>query len=249
MLRTLKNLLRNAFLPAMAAAALFAFSSKATAQNVYGGLHFLAAVPHGDFYEHVKRTGFGLGGQFGYHIDNTPLMVGLDAGVMIYGSDERREPFSNTIPDVTVKVTTSNNIAQGHLFLRLQPQEGAVRPYVDGLVGFNYLFTSTTISNEGREDDEVASSTNYDDAALSYGGGAGMLIRLYENTDVPSPSMEGEGSVHEVLLDLGVRYISGGEAGYLTGGAIRRENGKVSYDVTHSRTDLISGRVGVMLRF
>jgi hypothetical protein len=101
-------------------------------------------------------------------------------------------------------------------------------------------------SEHNADDEDIASSTNYDDAAFSYGGGGGLMIRLYQNEDWGS---ESEGSAHEVLLDLGVRYISGGEAGYLTSGSIHRQNGTVSYDATHSRTDLITGRIGAVVRF
>lgn len=241
----MKNVLKSLVLPALAATAMLA-PAGASAQSVYGGLALLTGFPSGEFHDNMSRTGFGISGNIGYHLDQAPLMFGIDGGVMIYGSEERTEPFSPTIPDVRVKVSTSNNIAQAHAFIRLQPAEGMVRPYIDGLVGVNYLFTSTSVQSENNADDEdIASSTNYDDAAFSYGGGAGLMIRLYQNEDRTGT----DASAREVMLDLGVRYLTGGEAGYLTTGSIHRQNGTVSYDVTHSRTDLITGRIGVAVRF
>lgn len=241
----MKNVLNRLMLPALAATALLA-SPGAHAQSVYGGLGLVAGFPSAEFHDNMSRTGFGISGYLGYHLDQAPLMVGIDGGVMIYGSEERTEPFSPTIPDVRVKVSTSNNIAQGHVFLRLQPADGVVRPYIDGLAGVNYLFTSTSVQSENNaENEDIASSTNYDDAAFSYGGGGGLMIRLYQNEDYSG----GSGGAREVMLDLGVRYLTGGEAGYLTSGSIHRQNGTVSYDVTTSRTDLITGRIAAVVRF
>ena len=39
-----------------------------------------------------------------------------------------------TIPDVTVRVVTENNILMSNLFLRLQPREGVMRPYIEALL-------------------------------------------------------------------------------------------------------------------
>ncbi len=242
--RILKNVLYRVMLPAMMV--LLTVPIAARAQSVYGSLSFLVGFTSGEFHDKMKGTGFGISGSLGYHFDQVPLMVGIDGGVMTYGSEEREEPFSSSIPDVRVKVSTTNNIAQAHLLFRLQPAEGLVRPYVDGLVGVNYLFTNTSVRNKNGGED-IASSTNHDDAALSYGGGGGLMIRLYQND--PSIGVSSQGSAREILLDLGVRYLSGGEAGYLTGGSIRRENGNVIYDIITSRTDLITGRIGAVLRF
>ena len=62
-------------------------------------------------------------------------MIGADLAFMIYGSETRQEPFSLTIPDVTVEVETSNNIVLLHALARLQERlksefEGVKRTYV-----------------------------------------------------------------------------------------------------------------------
>jgi hypothetical protein len=247
-------------------AALFTLllpTTRILAQNVveeedprfYLGLHGLVGIPTGEFGDTVTDAGFGMTGMLGYGIGVAPIMLGLEGGFMIYGSKERTEPWSETIPDVHVKVRTTNSLAFGHLLLRLQPQSGMVRPYLDGLAGFNYLSTSTSVNNEGSSDGEstIASSTNQSDVVFSYGAGGGIMIRLHErDASLPKPATDDEEEERgpaEVLLDLNGRYMWGGAADYLTENSIIRNGSNVQYDVKHSRTDIIALKIGVVVRF
>lgn len=210
--------------------------------NVSPQLSLFVGVPVGPFASRVDNVGFGATVGFFAGIKGTPVQIGGELGAMIYGAEKRHEPFSTTIPDVMVAVETSNNIGMGHLVLRLAPQSGAVIPYLDGIFGGKYLFTSTSIRNERFDDGEaIATSTNFDDFAWSYGAGGGLQIKVYEG-------MMGEqyGSVH---LNAGARYLAGSEAEYLKKGSIRRENGQVNYDVQRSRTDILVPQFGVTVLF
>jgi hypothetical protein len=213
----------------------------AMAQSFQGGLDFMVGSPQREFRRNVDNIGFGVAGNVGFAPEGTPVMLGLEFAFMNYGSTDRREPFSTTIPDVFVDVSTTNNIILGHAILRLQPNTGAVRPYLQGMVGFNYLFTETKIENENVAGQEIASSNNLSDGAFSYGAGAGLLLWVY------SPP-EGEG-ITDIYVDLGARYIFGGEAEYLKEGSIRNVNGRVEYDILKSKTDLLVFHAGVSVRF
>jgi opacity protein-like surface antigen len=215
-------------------------ASSAQAQSWQGGLHFMIGSPQGEFRKNVDRLGVGLTGNIGYAPEGTPIMLGLEFGFMNYGSTDRREPFSPTIPDVTVKVTTSNNFILGHAVVRLQPNTGMLRPYLQGMLGFNYLTTDTKVVDEDQPDKEIASSTNFSDGAFSYGAGAGVLILVYTPEDL---------SFSGLFVDLGIKYVYGGEAEYLKEGSIRRVGGAVIYDSMKSRTDLIEFQLGVSVRF
>jgi len=208
--------------------------------NFQGGLNFALGLPQGEFNDKVNENGYGLGGNFFYSPSSSLLGIGISMGYMNYGSESRREPFSSTIPDVFVKVTTTNNIVQGHLILRAQTKRGTIHPYLDGLVGFNYLFTETKIEDEDNGGEEIASSTNFDDAVFSYGIGGGLATNLYT-----SPA----GKKWSISLDLGAHYVLGGEAEYLKKGSIRRENGSVVYDIIKSNTDLLVTHIGVVFEF
>jgi hypothetical protein len=219
---------------------LIGLTASASAQSWQGGLDFMIGSPQGEFRKNVDRVGFGVTGNAGYAPEGTPIMLGLEFGFMNYGSSDRREPFSTTIPDVFVNVSTTNNFILGHAILRLQPNSGRVRPYLQGMVGFNYLFTETKIENINVPGQEVASSNNLSDGAFSYGGGAGLMFLVYSPDD---------GSISDIFVDLGARYAYGGEAEYLKEGSIRNVNGRVSYDILKSTTDLLFFQVGVSVRF
>ena len=214
------------------------------AQDFQAAVNFLVGQPQDEFKENVEDVGFGIGGMLAVRPGNSPVMVGIDAGFMIYGSETRQEPFSSTIPDVTVEVETQNNIFFGHFLLRLQGNSGSFRPYLDGLFGMHYFFTETKVRDEDAfpGEEPIVSSTNQDDAALSYGAGGGVMFLVYQKAE--------EGSkLSEVLIDFRVRYSFGGEATYLKEGSITRQNGAATIDPLRSRTDVLTYQLGVTFSF
>lgn len=207
------------------------------------GINLSLGFPQEEFKENVDNVGYGLSGHFGYQIPNTPVSIGTSIGFLIYGRETRREPLSTTIPDIIVDVETTNNILTGHLLLRVQPsmQSAILRPYLEGLFGFHYLWTETKIQDW--DDDDEIGSKNYDDAAMSYGGGGGVMIRVYEGVK------ENSDGTFSVNIDLGFRYLYGGEAEYLKEGDIKRENGVVTFTPSKSTTDLLVTNIGVTFNF
>ena len=100
--------------------------------NFKVGAAFMIGFPRNEFSDNVQNNGYGINFDIGYTIPQSALTIGLDGGFLIYGRETRREPFSLTIPDVTVEVTRSNNIVPVHLYLRLSPNAGPVLPYAEG---------------------------------------------------------------------------------------------------------------------
>lgn len=215
-------------------------------------------VPQGGFENNVSGLGGGLnlfiGGWVG---PRSPVMAGLDVGFLSYGNSTEQVPFSSTVgPRLPVEVETSNNVLETHLSLRLQPRHGRIRPFVEGLVGFKYLFTRTSLAEEdfgndfGDRDglsDELASTTNFDDFAFSGGAGAGVDVRVYRQDDPKT-------SVRSVSVHLGVQYLLGQEAEYLAEGDLTddNENGQLDrseMDVRRSRTTFLQPQFGVTFRF
>ena len=221
---------------------LLCFIPGLCAQDFQAGLNFLLGQPQGEFKENVEDLGFGIGGMFAFRPGNSPVMIGLDVEYMLYGSETRQEPFSHTIPDVTVEVATRNNILLTHALLRLQGKSGIFRPYLDGLIGMHYFFTETQVRDEDNFVEEpIASTINQSDIAFSYGGGAGAMFLVHQKR---------EGSrLTEVLIDFRVRYLLGGVATYLKKGSITRQNGTAIIDPLRSRTDLLTYQFGVVFNF
>ena len=227
-------------------ALLIAFFLPTAAQAQYGsgGVDLVVAVPQGAFADRLDGVGFGLGGDFLYHVPNTPVGFGVAGTFIVYGQETIRERFGGgALGRVEVDVVTTNNIALGHLLVRLQPPNGPFRPYADALVGVSYLFTESRIEDVDFNDDrDIASSTNFDDAAFSYGVGGGVMAQVYKGRS--------DGRRFRVFLDASVRYLFGGEAEYLREGGISSDrNGNLTFDVTRSRTDLLLPQFGVTVRF
>lgn len=204
------------------------------------GVNFMLGVPQGAFRQNIEKPGYGVD-MFGvYHLKQLPFGFGADFGFVTYGTSRRNEPFNPNIPEVTVRVSTSNNITFGHLMARIQPSHGTIQPYVDGLIGLSYLFTESRVTDD-REFNEIASSNNFEDVAFSGGIAAGTKIRLTEITDQET------GRKTRLYLDLRVRYIRGGEAEYLKEGSITVDNGQMLFDSNYSRTDLMTVNLGFTL--
>ena len=214
-----------------------AASTPLHAQEIQAGVDFLTVIPKGELRDNIDNNGYGIGGQFLIGIGRSPFLAGIDAGTVRYGSMKTREPFSSTIPEVELELQTDNKIVLTHFLLRVQPRTGNVRPYLDGLVGFKYLFTSTSIRSEF-SDEVIASTTNLSDLTFSYGFGGGVQVLL-----------AGSSVGRQICLDGKVRYLRGSEAKYLRRGSIRREGGGVFFDVLSSRTDVVTAQIGVTFRF
>lgn len=212
------------------------------------GVAFMMGFPQSEFGDNVENNGYGLNVDFNYQFPQSPVAIGLNGGFLIYGRETRREPFSLTIPDVTVEVTRSNNIVPIQLYLRIGPSSGPVLPYMEGLVGLNYLFTETTIKDEDGVDEDIASSKNLEDVSFGYGVGGGFMFRVYQKQKQQSRSND-ENKVSSVYIHLGFRYMKGGEAEYLTKGSITIDNGNVNYDVRKSKTDMVLAQIGVTVAF
>lgn len=229
--------------------ACFGLANNAHSQEIQTEIDFGIGIPQGDFRDQLDRVGGGINIMAGYRFADSPVLLGIDFGFMNFGKDTREEPLSTTIPDLTVEVENSYNLAHGDLLLRLIAPPSTVRPYVDGLFGFNYFFTQTVIRERGGfSDEEKLRDTNFDDTALSYGFGAGVQFRLWQKRGEVTKTA-GDVEPSSVYLNLMSRYMFGREAEYLQEGSISRENGEVFYDVSQSKTDLLHFKIGVVVNF
>jgi len=218
----------------------FAFPGRGTAQDVFDNLkgeafgYLNLAVPVGDFGSHVDLgggTGFGAVLFLG---ENRLAGLRAEGGFLIYGTATDWRPFSRTVPEVQVRVQTNNSIFTGGLGPQVYMGTGPIRPYIYGTVGFAYFATSTSISGE-YDDEEIASSINFDDFQLSLTGGGGL-------------SVEVRGGQNPISLDLSASYQHNGLTEYLVGGNdnIRRtRGGGVLVDPIQSDANLMTYRVGV----
>ncbi len=213
----------------------------AFAQRFQGTLNFSVAYPQGDLELEMARNPLGVGLTFGMKLGKSPLILGVDLGVLNYGRDTYDE-FLYGNPEFDFEVIHSYNIFQGLAFLRLQlANRGPLRPYLDGLVGINYFWTDTSIGDDNH-DEEVTIKVNYDDAAFTYGIGAGIMYKLGKQKRNPV-------NRDEFFVDLRFRYIFGGKLEYLTKGSIVVDEEEVTYLVSESRSDLFTFQIGFGMSF
>ncbi|MEZ4387162.1 MAG: hypothetical protein R3D98_06215 [Candidatus Krumholzibacteriia bacterium] len=203
-----------------------------------GGVRFLVGDPVGDFGDNVDDNGYGLALHYGVRPQRS-VTLGVGLHGMTYGS----ESTTYRLPLVDeFDLTTTNNLAGGFLFAQWRPLDGFVQPYAEGRVGINYLWTESKLEDDGWwNDDEVARKTNQDDFATFWTAGGGLLIRLSEgNRAEKRPG---------VFLDLKATYQHGGNAEYLTEGAITLVDDEPVFATSESTTELTTYELGVVLTF
>jgi len=202
-------------------------------------INFSLALPQGEFGKQVDNLGYGLSGEFMFLSPKpvSPFGIGLNLGYYVYGMESRREPWSHTIPDVYLNVNRTNNLLNFHIVFELGMPTGIIRPYIQGLFGGNYLYTETSVNGD-YDNNNIASNTNFDDWAWSYGAGGGIAILLSGD-----PVTE----MGAIYLDLKGRYLFGSKADYLKEGSIQIINSKVIYNPSQSKTDILTLHLGIRI--
>ena len=217
-----------------AALSLFALlglpAVSAHADRWVAGGHLLYAEPRASFAAVVDR-GFGLQGFGVFNLDPTGVIgIRLDGGIINYGNEEQTVPLSNTVQRVFVKITTSNNIGMLGIGPQLSVPVGPVRPYAYATIGLGYFFTESSVKGNDGSNQPFASSTNFDDSALSNSFGGGMMIPV----------------ARLVSIDLGAEYRRHRNVRYLAAGDVfDNPGGTPTLRVRESDADLMVYRMGV----
>lgn len=217
-------------------------SAAAMQAQITAGGSLTLGLPQGEFKDNLDRYGYGLTGEIFYTPGPIKVFgIGLDLTYMNYGSETRRAPFSNTIPDLTVDVDRSYNMISFHPVVRIYAPLPMLRPYIDLVAGGNYIFATTTIRSRysnNNNGNEVATDQNFSDFAWNYGFGGGLLIDI-----INQPGMK-------LSIDLRGRYLYGTEAEYLKEGSviINTQNGTATYNISKSTTDMLYIQAGVAVQ-
>jgi len=204
------------------------------------GLAFTPLLPQGEFHDALGKTAWGGEFSFAWRPSRSPVLIGTSLGFGIYDSDRWEAWLGLTDPDVLVDVRTTNSILVWDIFVRLQPERGFLRPYLD-LFGGLHLMSSDTRIEEGDSDDDVSGSLSVNvasDAAFAFGAGAGLMFPIVKFVHRDGRTAAG------LEMDLGVRYSRGGPAEYL-----RETDEPGIYDFLKSRTDLLVLKAGLTFSF
>ncbi len=188
----------------------------------------------------MGRTAWGGGLSLAIRPSRGPLLLGTSLGYGVYDSDRWDAWLGLTDPDVLVDMRTTNSLLTWNVFLRLQPERGFLRPYLDLFAGLHFLSTDTRIGSgdQDREGGGGLDINNSSDTAFAFGAGAGLMLPIIR-------FVHRDGRIAGGLeLDLGVRYAWGGRADYLV------ESGVTGiYDTLTSRTDTLTLSAGLTFAF
>jgi hypothetical protein len=191
----------------------------------------------GEFGDNVDSAA-GISASLDVSLGGSIVSVGGEFSHLWYGTESRKVDLGPAIPELAgtfVTVTTDNAMLLVHGRVRVQPHRGRWRPYADGLFGFDYIYTKTSLDEandcSGSSCGRGIEATNLDDWVPSFGVGAGVMVGL--------------GSSGSTRLDVSVRYLWGGEADYLTHGAIQHVGDTAIFDTSRSRTDIVAVYVGL----
>lgn len=205
-------------------------------------INFALGTPQGDFQQSLDRNSYGV--DMGFTVKagrDLPVHIGAGLVYQNYGWRERNNQFVSGVPEVDVTVRTTNNIVTPQLLLRLEPEYGGFTPFIEGSIGFNYLYTESSIRDE-YDDYEIASSVNHDYFTSNYGIGGGAKILLWEG-------ISEDGDFIGIHLMLKTKYMLGGEALYLKEGDLVPNGNSLDYNFSRSRTDLTTFNIGVVFNF
>jgi hypothetical protein len=193
------------------------------------------ADPRGDFANYVNGA-FGITGNLIHSFgDDGVVSLRADLGYLIYGHTTRRQALGGgALGLINVDVTTSNNILNGGIGLQLMTPDAAIRPYVNGTIGFSYFFTQSTIEGSESFDSPFAESENYSDGGFTTAFGGGVYIPLSRGAK-------------RVSLDLGVQYHKNSDIKYLTKESIYIQDTQSTPVITpvRSAADFLTFRLGL----
>ncbi len=204
-----------------------------------GNLNVQVGIPLEDFRNNLDRLGFGGGGYFLFNIANSPVFGGIELSLMGYDSESAN--YSVRVGGFVrdYELTTSSSIFLGHALIRIQPPvKGGIVPYVDGMIGFKNLFTSSTLTDEDLNE-TLESGTDESDWAFSYGGAVGLQINLSKRKTT--------------WLDLRCAYLPGANASYLVRkkdpiGGFEYEDPLDAFEEKTSPTTLLLPQIGVTFK-
>jgi hypothetical protein len=209
------------------------------------------STPRGEFDDNTD-TGFGFTGTYLRSItSNRVVGIGLSGSFLSYGSTSRRAPLSNTIPDITVEVETSNNttFVLGVFEVRVP---GSIQPYLQATGGGGFFYTTTSLEDT-RTDEVILSDTNQSDGTWVWGGGGGLRFRVWESTPDPQQAAQGDESRARarVYIDVGARYLKGNEVEYLKEGSLVTDDGEFDIDprLARSEIEVVQYQIGVTVTF
>lgn len=201
--------------------------------------NFQVGIPLDEFQDNLDKPGFGGGALFLVNIAQSPISAGLDLSIMGYDSETANYNVRVGGFLKEYELTTSSNIFLGHAVVRIQaPGQRFINPYLDGMIGFKNLFTSTSLTDQDLGE-SVDSDIDETDWAFSYGAAVGLQINVSRR--------------HHIAIDLRCAYLPGNSATYLVRspepfGGYNYDDPIEAFEKKNSATNLVLPQIGVTFK-
>jgi hypothetical protein len=205
-------------------------------QKLSGGFNAALGLPSGEFKDVNDNVALGIRGHIMYNFSRqVPLHAGLELGYATMGNSTQYfyDPYSGFYDEYSV--TASSNIFSIQFKLRLQqPKNVAVRPFAEGLIGWNDFFSTVNVERVTNYGPAYGNNNygNSSDAkwAMTFGGAAGLDIRLQKKGDL--------------WLEIRTAYMIGRKTIYYTDPHIST-SGQAYFTEHESETNMVIPQVGV----
>ncbi|MEX6686689.1 hypothetical protein QTN47_04245 [Danxiaibacter flavus] len=195
-----------------------------------------AGIPVGEFKDVSDKTAVGARFNFLYQpSDMAPVYVGLELGYQVRGL--RSSTFYGYVNGYYDEygITASSNVFSIFFNMRLQPPgKATVKPFIDGMFGFNDFYSSINVSSYYSDYDNGYSNSSKARWTLAYGGSAGVDIALNKRGNL--------------WLEAKMSYLLGQNNKYLTDPKID-DAGNVVFTEKSSETDMLLPQLGVKFSF
>lgn len=221
---------------------LLLYNITANAQELRLGFNGRAAIPQDKFNENINSPGGGLNVFALYGFAESPFGLGLDFSFINFGT-------GSSVSENRLRIDNEFRINQAMMLATVQQQRGAMQAYLEGLAGFNFFFSETSATNHCLLcSDRGTSRTQFKNIAFAWGGGAGVMIRLFDSRDSGRWN-RGREKPGASYINIGFRYLHGSEAEYLEDDLVTVEKNDILLNSVRSRTDLMMFQLGFVFSF
>jgi len=237
------------------------------------GLNYVSVYPVNSYKNDFGGWRNGLNGFLGYNLPIVPLTIGVSADYYWFGSSENPDTYYNR-----VNVENSYKKLLIGTYAKLQFRHGKFQPYFTGHLSNQTLSSSISHSLKKRDYYGYEYNSNYDldlnieitsngntinaqyqvsssddpiqqkNKTLIWGIGAGMQIKIYDNSETIYDESLYEikkGIINRILVDVGLYYFTGSDINYLTGDTFIKINDEYLFDKSASFPQFITLRCGM----
>lgn len=198
------------------------------------GLNIGMGMPQGGYADTLGKDLFTFGAHLTLPSRRLPFQLGFAFNYGVMGRKTSKVLLTDpALNNVEGRLALNEKVLSYHPMLRFSPLKGAVRPYVDGMVGLRHFSTKSKVTVDGLSE-PLQKERHSDDMVFSSGWAAGLMV-----------AVGGTG-----FIEARVERMYSGKATYLDPSSITiNDQGQVAFNTLKSSTGTLNVLVGFGLRF